>query len=189
MAALEIDYAAKPAVEPASPVAAPLIAISRRTRPSPLHERVLAAGAKAFTVYNHMLLPTVFNDLESDYWHLREFVQIWDVFAERQVSLRGPDALALAQVMTPRNLSKLEIGRCVYAPITNPAGGMINDPIIIRRSDDEVWLSIADSDVRLWAEGLATNGNYNVVVSEPDIGPIAIQGPQSDALMERLFGN
>ncbi|MEM1307318.1 MAG: dimethylsulfoniopropionate demethylase [Pseudomonadota bacterium] len=174
--------------KPRQPLA-PQIAISRRTRPSPFHERVVAAGAKAFTVYNHMLLPTTFAGLEDDYWHLRENVQVWDVSAERQVALRGPDARELAQWMSPRDLSSLDIGRCMYAPITNARGKMINDPIITRVDDDVIWLSIADSDVRLWAEGLALAKGMDVEIDEPDVGPLAIQGPKADDLMAAVFGD
>lgn len=170
-------------------VQAPALAISARTRPSIFHDRVIDAGAKAFTVYNHMLLPAVFDTLESDYWHLREHVQVWDVAAERQVRLKGPDARKLAQLMTPRDLRKLTPGRCLYAPLVDASGGMINDPILIGVSDDEVWVSIADSDVLLWAQGLAAGYGLNVSIDEPDVSPLAVQGPKSDALMARVFGS
>lgn len=169
--------------------AAPALSISQRTRVTPFHGRVVAAGAKAFTVYNHMLLPTVFESVEADYWHLRENVQLWDVSAERQVALKGPDALRLAQFMTPRDLTKLEVGRCMYAPMTDANGGMVNDPIYLRISDDEVWISIADSDVVLWASALAHGMGLDVAISEPDVFPLAIQGPRSDDLMAKVFGD
>lgn len=172
----------------ATPHIAPAIAISQRTRPTPFHDRVMAAGAKAFTVYNHMLLPTVFESVESDYWHLRTHVQVWDVSAERQIALHGPDALRLAQLMTPRDLTKLTIGRCMYAPLVDEDGGIVNDPIITRVDDDTVWVSIADSDVLLWAKGLARGFGLDVAISEPDVFPLAVQGPRADDLMARVFG-
>jgi len=71
------------------------------------------AGVKGYTVYNHMLLATVYRSLEEDYHHLKNAVQIWDVACERQVELRGPDAGRLAQLMTPRDLSQQRIGQCL----------------------------------------------------------------------------
>jgi len=170
-------------------VSIPLLSISSRTRVTPFHNRVVAAGAKAFTVYNHMLLPTVFSDLEDDYWHLRTHVQVWDVSAERQVALKGPDAAQLAQMVTPRNLAKLEIGRCMYAPIVDETGAVLNDPIFTRVSDDEIWVSIADSDILLLMKGLAIGLGLNVKITEPDVFPLAVQGPKADELMALVFGD
>ena len=81
------------------------LSISRRTRATPFTRRVTEAGVKAWTVYNHMLLPTVFETLEADYHHLKTHVQLWDVACERQVEIRGADAARLTQMLTPRDLS------------------------------------------------------------------------------------
>ena len=88
-----------------------LISPSRRLRRTPFSEGVEAAGVKAYTVYNHMLLPTVFESVEADYHHLKSSVQIWDVSVERQVELRGPDAARVMQMLTPRDLSDMSTGR------------------------------------------------------------------------------
>jgi len=166
----------------------PLISISRRLRKSPFHDRVIEHGAKAFTVYNHMLLPTVFESLEADYWHLREHVQVWDVGGERQVEIVGPDALELVQLMTPRNIQRCQIGQCMYAPLVGSAGQIINDPVILRLAEDRFWISLADSDALLWADGLATGRQLDVRVFEPDVSPLAVQGPASFDLMAKAFG-
>jgi dimethylsulfoniopropionate demethylase len=163
--------------------------ISTRTRLTPFSSRVKDCGAKAYTVYNHMLLPAIFRSLEEDYWHLCENVQVWDVSAQRQVEITGPDALKLVQLMTPRDLSKAKYGQCFYAPLCDESGNMINDPIIIKHSDEHWWLSIADTDVKLWGMGLATGFGLDVKVSEADIWPLAVQGPKAEDLMVRIFGD
>jgi len=165
------------------------LAISNRLRATPFTHRVEHQGVKAFTVYNHMLLPTEFDSMESDYWHLCEHVQVWDVGVERQVEITGPDAHALVQWMTPRDISGVEAGRCVYAPLVDEAGYLINDPVALKFSDDHWWLSIADSDVLLWAKGLATAAKLDVKVREPDVWPLAVQGPKADELMSLVFGD
>ncbi|MTI09369.1 dimethylsulfoniopropionate demethylase [Curvivirga aplysinae] len=167
----------------------PVLAISRRTRSTPYSNRVSECGVKGYTVYNRTLLSTQFREsAEADYWHLREFVQIWDVTCERQVQLQGPDAAKLAQLMTPRNLQKAVVGQGVYAPIVNQDGGMLNDPIILKLAEDKFWLSIADSDLLLWAKGLAYGMNLNVDVTEPDVFPLAVQGPKADDVVAKVFG-
>ena len=130
--------------------------MSRRIRRTPYTDRVEAAGVRGFSVVNHMLLPKAFaRSVEEDYWHLKEYVQIWDVSCQRQVEISGPDAAKLVQWMTPRNISKAKIGECLYIPILDDQAGLINDPVLLKLAEDRFWLSIADSDVLLYAKGLA----------------------------------
>jgi dimethylsulfoniopropionate demethylase len=167
---------------------APALSISSRTRRTPYSSRVEAQGATGFTIYNHTFLPTAFGSFEQDYWHLKTRVQLWDVSCERQVEVRGPDAARLVQLMTPRDLSRAAIGQCLYAPLVDETGGMINDPVVLKLAEDRFWLSIADSDVLLWAKGLAFGLGLNVSVEEPDVWPLAVQGPKADDLMASVFG-
>ncbi len=167
---------------------APALFVSCRTQRTPYSPRVEAQGVTSYTVYNHALLPTSFSSLDRDYWHLRKHVQLWDVSCERQVEVRGPDAARLVQLMTPRDLSHATIGQCLYAPLVDETGGMINDPVILRLAEDRFWLSTADSDVLLWAKGLAFGLGLNVSVEEPDVWPLAVQGPRADDLMASVFG-
>jgi len=167
----------------------PYLAISNRLRSTPFTSRVKQQGATAFTVYNHMLLPTEFESVESDYWHLCEHVQVWDVGAERQVEITGPDAQKLIQWMTPRDISQVTSGRCVYTPLADEHGLLINDPVALKLAENHWWLSIADSDVLLWAKGLASASALDVKVCEPDVWPLAVQGPKAEELMSRVFGD
>ena len=134
------------------------------------------------------MVPTEFQEPETQYWHLCKAVQVWDVGCERQVSLRGPDADRLVQWMTPRDISGVSSDRCVYLPLADENGRLVNDPIGMRIADDHWWLSIADSDVLLWARGLARGAGLNVTIIEPDVWPLAVQGPLADTLMQRVFG-
>ena len=167
----------------------PALAISRRTRSTPFSSRVEAAGVKAYTVYNHMLLPATFRGVEDDYWHLRRSVQVWDVACERQVELLGPDAARLAQMLTVRDLRAFVVGRCGYAPVVDDDGRLINDPVVLRADDDRYWFSVADSDLLLWAGGIARSLGLDVKVSEPDIWPLAIQGPRAQDVAALVLGD
>ena len=164
------------------------ISLSRRLRQSPYFDRVLESGVKGFTVYNHMLLPTVFRSLEEDYWHLVSAVQLWDVAVERQIRVSGSDSLRLIQYITPRDVSGCRIGRCMYAPLVDDRGGIVNDPVLLRISEDTWWLSIADSDVLLWLRGLVHGLGLKVDVDEPDISPLAVQGPLAEDVIATIFG-
>ncbi|MFQ6548515.1 dimethylsulfoniopropionate demethylase [Aestuariibius sp. 2305UL40-4] len=166
-----------------------LLSPSRRLRRTPFSDGVEAAGVKAFTVYNHMLLPTVFESAEEDYRHLKSAVQVWDVAVERQVELRGPDAGKLMQMLTPRDLRGMLPGMCYYLPMVDETGGMLNDPVGLMLADDRYWVSIADSDLLFWIKGIAYGYRLDVLIDEPDISPLAVQGPKADDLMARVFGD
>ncbi|WP_101068003.1 dimethylsulfoniopropionate demethylase [Roseovarius salinarum] len=167
---------------------APLLSPSRRLRRTPFSDGVEAAGVRAYTVYNHMLLPTVFRSIEEDYQHLKEAVQVWDVACERQVELRGPDAGRLMQMLTPRDLRGMLPGRCAYVPIVDETGGMLNDPVAVKLAEDRWWISIADSDLLYWVKGIVNGWRLDVLVDEPDVSPLAVQGPRAEDLVARVFG-
>ena len=164
------------------------IAKSRRLRSTPYTSRIESQGVTAYTTYNHMLLPASFGNLEREYFHLKEHVQVWDVAAERQVQITGKDSTKLVQLMTCRNLSKAKVGRCYYAPIVDEQGGMLNDPVALKIAEDRWWLSLADSDIGLYAKGIASGLSLQAEVSEPDVNIMAIQGPKSFKLMEKVLG-
>lgn len=164
------------------------IVLSPRLRTTPYEQRVHEQGVKSVTIYNHMTLPVNFTDTEDEYRHLCEHVQVWDVAAERQVEVRGKDALALVELITPRHIAPCAIGQGVYAPLADQDGLVINDPIILRLADDRFWISIADSDVKLWVKGVAYGRGMDVEVFEPDVSPLAVQGPKADDLMADLVG-
>ncbi|NKB62971.1 MAG: dimethylsulfoniopropionate demethylase [Gammaproteobacteria bacterium] len=168
---------------------APKLNVSRRIRATPYTSRVESLGVSGYSVVNHTILPKGFEkSVEEDYWHLKNHVQLWDVGCQRQVELKRKDAARLVQLMTPRDLRQAVVGQCLYAPLIDHQAGMINDPIILKLDEDHFWLSIADSDVLLWARGLAIGMSLEVSICEPDVWPLAVQGPKSDALMAKVFG-
>ncbi len=162
---------------------------SRRIRRTPFTASVEKYGVTGFSVVNHTLLPKSFqHSIEDDYLHLQKYAQIWDVGCQRQVEIKGRDALKLIELMTPRSISELNSKKCLYIPLTDENGGIINDPILIKISDEHYYLSVADSDVLLWARGLAIGLGLNVRIREPDVWPLAIQGPKAADVLAKVFG-
>jgi glycine cleavage system aminomethyltransferase T len=166
-----------------------LIQRGARLRRSPFFEATQRHGAKAYTVYNHMLFPISFGDLEEEYRHLLEHVTLWDVSVERQVEITGPDAFTFTNMLTPRDLSRCAVGQGKYVVITAEDGGIINDPVLLRLGENHFWLALADSDVLLWARGVALNSGLSVNITEPDVSPLQIQGPKAKEVVTALFGD
>jgi len=157
-------------------------------RKSPYFDSTVKWGATGFSVYNHMYIPRDFGNPEQNFWNLIEKSILCDVAVERQVEITGPDAYKFTQLLTPRDLSKLAVGQCKYVLIINNEGGILNDPVLLRLSENHFWLSLADSDVLLWAQGVAVNSGLNVKITEPDVSPLQLQGPTSGKIMVKLFG-
>jgi glycine cleavage system aminomethyltransferase T len=157
-------------------------------RKSPYWERTVEAGCTSWDLYNHMLIPTRYDDDEAEYRHLLEHVTLWDVGVERQVEITGPDAARFTQLLTCRDLSQCEVMQCKYAPIIAPSGGIVNDPILLRLGEHHFWLSLADSDTLLYCLGVQAFAGLDVELREPDVSPLQVQGPKSKPLVRDLFG-
>jgi aminomethyltransferase len=167
----------------------PLLSIGPRVRKSPFFDATLRYGATAFTVYNHTFLPASYGDNVRDYWSLVNDVTLWDVTCQRQVEISGPDAFEFIQFLTPRDMSRCEVGQCQYLALTNQDGGIVNDAVMLRVEEQLFWLSPGDGDVLWWAMGVAVNSGLDVNVREPDVSPLQLQGPKSPLVARDLFGD
>lgn len=158
-------------------------------RKSPYFDATVRWGAKGFSVYNHMYIPRDFGDPVQNFWNLINDAILCDVAVERQVEIIGPDAATFVQMLTPRDLSRMAVGQCKYVLITNADGGILNDPILLRLAENHFWISLADSDILLWAQGVAVHSGMDVTIREPDVSPLQLQGPKSGEVMRALFGD
>ena len=158
-------------------------------RKSPYYQRTVEAGCTSWDLYNHMLIPTLYDDDLKEYWHLLNHVTLWDVAVERQVEITGPDAARFTQLLTPRDLSSTQVGQCKYVLICAPDGGIVNDPILLKLAEDRFWLSLADSDALLYAVGVQAFAGMDVTIREPDVSPLQVQGPRSKDVIRKLFGD
>ncbi|MGQ0704503.1 MAG: glycine cleavage T C-terminal barrel domain-containing protein [Gemmatimonadales bacterium] len=166
-----------------------LVQRGARLRRTPFFEATQRYGARGYTVYNHMLFPICYADLEEEYWHLINHVTLWDVAVERQVEITGPDAFTFTNLLTPRDLTRCAVGQGKYVAITADDGGIINDPVLLRLGENHFWLALADSDVLLWARGVALHSGLRVTIVEPDVSPVQVQGPKAKAVVSSLFGD
>ena len=172
-----------------SPAISEQFGFGTQIRKSPYFEATVRWGAKQFSVYNHMYIPRDFGSPEDNFWNLVNTAILCDVAVERQVEISGPDAAYFVQMLTGRNLSQMQIGQAKYVLITNETGGILNDPVLLKLAEDQFWLSLSDSDILLWASGIAVFAQMDVQIREPDVSPLQLQGPESGNIMEALFGS
>ena len=167
----------------------PEISFGTRIRKSPFFESTMKWGCKGFTVYNKMYMPTYYKSFVDDYWSLVKDVTLWDVAGERQVEIKGKDAEKFVEYITPRDISECKVGQCMYVLLTEKDGGIVNDPVLLKLSQNHYWLSIADSDVLLWCKGIASSKHFEIELNEPDVSPLSLQGPQAPNVMENIVGS
>lgn len=165
-----------------------LVQRGARLRRSPFFEAEQRHGPRGYTVYNHMLFPTNYDDFEAEYWHLLNHVTLWDVAVERCLEVSGRDGLRLAQMMTPRDLSACAVGQAKYVLICAADGGILNDPVMTRMSEDRFWFALASSDALFYAKGLAARNGLEVEIREAEAHPLQIQGPKAKDVVRALFG-
>ncbi len=158
-------------------------------RRSPMFEATLRAGCTAFDIYNHMYLPAFYDDPVVEYHALNEGVTLWDVGVERTVEVSGPDADALVNLVTCRDLTRCAIGQGKYVIVTAPDGGIVNDPVLLHVGKDRWWLQLADSDAHLYLIGVLANSGLDAQVTLPDVHPVQVQGPQAIQTLRRLVGD
>ncbi|WP_029362856.1 glycine cleavage T C-terminal barrel domain-containing protein [Brachybacterium squillarum] len=166
----------------------PHVLLYPRIRKTPFFAASRQHGVAMYSVYNHTYHARHYGDPLAEYWALLEGVTLWDVGVERQIEISGPDAFDFTNMLVTRDLNRCAVGQCKYVFLTDQHGGILNDPILLRVEEDRFWLSIADSDILLWARGVATFAGMDVSVQEIDVAPVQVQGPKAYALMRDLVG-
>ncbi|MEM7798723.1 MAG: glycine cleavage T C-terminal barrel domain-containing protein [Chloroflexota bacterium] len=163
-------------------------ALNPRIYKSPFFESTVKYGAGDFVPYNGMWMPYNYGDTLGEYWATIQAVTLWDVSVQRIIEISGPDAYQFMSLLTPRDISKVKPGRCRYIILTNSEGGILNDPVMLRLAEDRYWLSTADGDVLMWAQGVSVFADMDVKISAPDAYPVQLQGPKSPKVVAALFG-
>jgi len=158
--------------------------MNRRT---PYWDGTVAAKCREWSVYNNMYFPMVYSRLPyEDYRALLDGVTLWDVGLERQTQLRGPDAQAFLDYLCCRDMSSMRPGDCRYAQLCDDRGQIMGDPVVLWPRDDIIWISHGNTDITLWARGIAMNSDWRVEVSEPDVAPLQVQGPLSLGVLSKI---
>ena len=167
--------------------------ISTRIRKSPYWHLSMEAGCWRAEVYNRVYHPRGYVRNEDggamvEYEALVNDVTMWNVAVERQIRVEGPDAEAFVDYVITRDATKIPPMRARYVILCNEEGGILNDPVLLRLSDDEFWFSVSDSDLMLWLQGVNVGKRFDVTIGEIDVCPVQIQGPKSIDLMTDLIG-
>ena len=168
--------------------------ISTRVRKSPYWHLSHQAGCWRATIYNRIYHPRGYVRPEdggtaAEHDALVNHVTLWNVAVERQIRVAGPDAEAFVNYVITRDATRIQPMNGKYVILCNEKGGILNDPVLLRLSEDEFWFSLSDSDVMFWLQGVNVGMKANVEIDEIDVCPLQIQGPKSADLMADLIGD
>jgi len=168
--------------------------IDTRVRKGPYWHLSQEAGAWCYQVYNKIYHPRAYikpeeGGLMEEYKYLTEHVTMWNVAVERQIQVVGPDATKFVDYVITRRAELCKVEKCKYVILCNSAGGILNDPILLRPYENEWWFSLADSDIGMYLQGVNHDGRWNCEINEIDVAPVQIQGPKAPALMADVFGD
>ena len=168
--------------------------ISTRVRKSAYWHKSIEHGCWRATVYNRIYHPRGYVKPEDggamvEYEAIKNHVTMWNVAVERQIRVIGPDAEKFTDYVITRDATKISPMRARYVILCNNKGGVLNDPILLRISENEFWFSLSDSDIGLYLQGVNADKRFDVEIDEIDVCPVQIQGPKSLALMKDLIGD
>ena len=168
--------------------------ISTRVRKNPYWHLSVEAGCWRCTVYNRMYHPRGYVKPEDggamvEYDALVNHVTMWNVAVERQIRVKGPDAMKFTNYVITRDATRIDVMKGKYVILCNDKGGVLNDPILLRVAEDEFWFSLSDSDIMFFLQGVNHDKKFNVEIDEIDVAPVQIQGPKSVDLMADLVGD
>jgi glycine cleavage system aminomethyltransferase T len=167
--------------------------VDTRVRKSPYWELSHQAGCWRASIYNRMYHPRGYVRPEQggmmvEYDALVNHVTLWNVAVERQIRVKGPDAEAFVDYVITRDATKIPPMRARYVILCNEAGGILNDPVLLRIAEDEFWFSLSDTDLMFWLQGVNLGRRFDVDIREIDVAPVQVQGPKSVDLLVDLVG-
>ena len=149
---------------------------------SPLHDRHVTAGAK-FADFAGWSMPLEYVGVVAEHTCVREAVGVFDVSHLGTLTVRGP--VDVLNTVLSNDLRRISDGQAQYSLVLNETGGVVDDLIAYRVSDQEFLLVPNAANCAEVAERIAATG---LTVSDVtrDIAVIAVQGPASDALVADL---
>jgi aminomethyltransferase len=154
-----------------------------------LYGEHVRAGGK-MVPFAGFAMPVQFASIQSEHERVRSAVGLFDVSHMGEVFFRGPRAREVVQQLTTNDVGGARPGRAVYTPVCRPDGGIVDDMIFYRLSDDEFLACVnASNRHKDVAWFVAQNGGRCEVSDESDdFSQIAVQGPNGPELLRRVFG-
>lgn len=157
------------------------------TKRTPLYNKHVEAGAKIvpFAGYD---MPVSYTGINAEHEAVRTAVGMFDVSHMGEFIVKGPGALELIQRVTSNDASKLFDGKVQYSCLPNSNGGIIDDLLVYRMSEEEYMLVVNASNIDKdwdWIVSQNTGGVELKNISDKT-ALLAVQGPKATAALQKL---
>ena len=160
---------------------------------TPLAERHVAAGAK-MADFGGWEMPIEYTGVVAEHTAVRSAVGIFDVSHMGKVRIQGPGAVAFLNDLLTNDLDRITSGQAQYtmlckeSEVLSESGGVIDDLIVYRWADDDIFMvpNASNAPSVVAALRAAAPAGVEIVDLHNDLGIIAVQGPRSKALIESM---
>lgn len=154
-------------------------------RHTPLHSRHTDLGAK-MADFGGWDMPIEYAGTVAEHTAVREDVGVFDVSHMGYTEVTGPGAIAWLNTVVANDLDRVGAGQAQYNLLCDDSGGVIDDLIVYRVSDDHAFIvpNASNSDaVVATLTAAAVGSGVTVTDQREDFGILAVQGPRSDAVL------
>lgn len=158
------------------------------TKRTALFDKHVSLGAK-MVPFAGFDMPVQYSGVTEEHFAVREKVGIFDVSHMGQIFVEGPAAKDLLQYVTTNNLDTLETGKAQYTCLPNGNGGIVDDLIIYKMSDEKYFVVVNASNIEKdWNHIVKHNENFNAKLTNAsdEMSLIAIQGPKATETLQKL---
>ncbi|HVO75330.1 MAG TPA: glycine cleavage system aminomethyltransferase GcvT [Ignavibacteriaceae bacterium] len=158
----------------------------KKTKFYPVHEK-LNAKIVEFAGY---LMPIQYSSIIAEHKAVRNSAGVFDVSHMGEIFIKGNEALDFVQNITVNDASKLFPGRVQYSAMCYPDGGIVDDLLVYKFSDDELMLVVNASNIEKDYEWMKNNNRFNAAIENrsDDYSMLAVQGPDSKKVVEEISG-
>lgn len=154
---------------------------------TPLFDWHSAAGAKTAD-FGGWDMPIEYSGTVAEHGAVREAVGLFDVSHMGKVAVFGPGALEFVNALLANDLNRIGDGQAQYSMLLNDAGGVIDDLIVYRWSEDGIFIIPNASNAASVVAALREAAPAGIVIDDQHLthGIIAVQGPRSAELLAGL---
>ncbi len=152
-----------------------------------LNDLHISLGAKMvpFAGFN---MPVQYTNLIQEHMAVRNNVGVFDVSHMGEFMLKGEKALDLIQLVTSNDASKLTDGKVQYSCMPNNTGGIVDDLLVYRWSENEYYLVVNASNIQKDWDWIASHNTFGVQMENmsDDLSLFAVQGPNAIKVLQKL---
>lgn len=154
---------------------------------SPLHQLNLDHGARMVD-FGGWEMPVQYQSVIEEHLSVRRTVGLFDVSHLGRFALSGEGASATLDRLLCNNLARIEPGRAQYTMLLNERGGVVDDIIVWWWGENDYWIMPnASNQPRVMAE-FENEGRCHVADLQMSTAMIALQGPDSGSVFDRILG-